>query len=93
MASNGKKHGVLRTYKSYNFVDKDPVIDALRTVKSDSGMGNTEIEENGGPKAGTLSNWFNGKVRRPQWCTIAAAAIAMGKRGVRFDRGRVKFED
>jgi hypothetical protein len=65
-------------YKAYPFVDKDPVIDVLRTAKRDKGMKDIEIENAGGPKASTCRGWFTGNTKRPQFATVAAAAIAMG---------------
>jgi len=69
--------GFLR-YKAYAFVDKDPIIDVIRTLKRDSEMTDTEIHDKGGPAIGTLKGWFGGKTRRPQFATVAAAASAMG---------------
>jgi hypothetical protein len=65
-------------YKAYPFVDKDPIIDVLRTMKRDTEMKDSEIMGGGGPTTGTLRNWFGGKTRRPQFATVAAAAVAMG---------------
>lgn len=69
--------GFLR-YKAYPFIDKDPVIDVLRTLKRDTEMSDSEIMGGGGPTTSTLRNWFKGKTRRPQFATVAAAAVAMG---------------
>lgn len=69
--------GFLR-YKAYPFVEKDPIIDVLRTVKSQAEMGDGEIHDAGGPAIATLRGWFGGKTRRPQFATVAAAASAMG---------------
>ena len=70
--------GALRIYKSYNFVDKDPILDWTRTVVEDAKMSPRQIQEAGGPTASTIYNWFYGKTRRPQFCTVAAAALACG---------------
>lgn len=84
-------------YKSYVFRDKDPAIDALRTLVQDAnggklnGVGLTAIETGGGPKAGTMRNWFFGKTRRPQNATLEAAGRALGfqRRWVKMNgRGR-----
>ena len=72
-----KKNGYLR-YKAYNFIDKDPIIDIIRTIKRDAHVSDAQIANMGGPTAGTLRNWFGGKTRRPQFATVAAAASAMG---------------
>lgn len=86
--------GVLKLYKSYNFVDKDPVIDAIRTAVSDSGLSYTKISDKSSVSAGTLGNWLNGKTRRPQFCTVWAVARACGKRGMTAGRdGAPRFID
>ena len=66
------------TYKSYNFVDKDPVIDEIRTVYQESGVNYKWIEANSGVTANTLSNWFSGKTKRPQSATIEAVLRVLG---------------
>lgn len=65
-------------YTSYRFLDKDPIVDAMRTIIQDEGMKHTDIHANGGATAGTLNNWFYGSTRRPQFATIAATARALG---------------
>jgi transcriptional regulator with XRE-family HTH domain len=66
------------TYKSYSFVDKDPIIDEIRTVVEESGVSYKQIEEESGVTAPTLYAWFNGKTRRPQAATLNAVARALG---------------
>lgn len=84
--------GFLR-YKAYPFIDKDPVIDVLRTMKRDTGMSDTEITAAGGPATGTLKGWFGGKTRRPQFATVAASAVAMGKTSLPLtSEGRAKIK-
>jgi hypothetical protein len=36
------------TYKSYSFVDKDPIIDEVRTIVQASGVSYRQIEEESG---------------------------------------------
>lgn len=72
----------MRLYKSYMFRTKDPVIDELRTMATDT-YGTLKgaarrIEEDGGPRAGTVRNWWMGDVRRPQSAGVEAAGRAMG---------------
>jgi hypothetical protein len=76
-------------YRSYMFKTKDPIIDELRTVieKANGGERLTKkdlkhIEENGGPKKGTMVNWFFGATRRPQNATVEATGRASGYRRV-----------
>ncbi len=83
----------LPTYKSYLFIDKDPVIDALRTGVQASGKNYQQVQDAGGPAYATLRGWFHGSVRRPQFCTVAAAANAIGKPNITVSRGKVTLSD
>jgi len=71
------KRGVI-IYKSYSFVDKDPVIDMVRTAVEDSSLTYRDIKDKGGPSPTCLSRWFDGNTRRPQFCTIMSAYRAVG---------------
>ena len=66
------------TYKSYSFVDKDPIIDEIRTVFQDSGVNYQWVHENSGVSTATLYNWFDGKTKKPQAATINAVLRSMG---------------
>ena len=68
------------TYKSYSFVDKDPIIDEVRTVFQDAGVTRQWIENESGVTANTLHAWFEGKTRRPQAASINAVLRALGKK-------------
>lgn len=75
----------LRVYAAYRFRDKDPAIDAIRTVMQDHfGKRNltwedyAEVPDNGGPAAQTIKHWFEGKTKRPQNATLEAAGRALG---------------
>jgi hypothetical protein len=74
----------MRTFNSYMFRTKDPVIDELRVLVQDSFSGKLtrkelrKIEEDGGPRASTSAGWFFGKVRRPQNPGIEATGRALG---------------
>ena len=81
-ASNGKTYvegRTIKVYKSYNFKDKDPIIDKARTVVQDSGMTYHDIFVASGVTVGTLHNWFEGGTKRPQFATLNAVARALGK--------------
>jgi DNA-binding phage protein len=71
------KKGFLSPYRTYSFVDKDPVIDKIRTVVEDSQESYKEIHESSGVSVTTLYNWFHGKTRRPQFATVNAVALAL----------------
>jgi transcriptional regulator with XRE-family HTH domain len=66
------------TYKSYSFVDKDPIIDEIRTIVQQHGSTYKDIHEHSGVSAGTLTAWFTGPTRKPQAATINAVARSMG---------------
>ena len=66
------------TYKSYSFLDKDPIIDEIRTVIKDSGVSHKWIEEESGVTAVTLRAWFYGTTKKPQAATINAVLRSLG---------------
>lgn len=76
------------TYKSYNFIDRDPIIDEIRTVYQDSGANYRWIHEHSGVATATLSNWFNGQTKRPQAATINAVLRTLG-----FKLGVMAYEE
>ena len=65
-------------YKTYNFVDKDPVIDELRSVLRKKETTIQQLAYDSGVSKNTLSNWFHGETKRPQHATVLAVARAMG---------------
>lgn len=77
-------------YTSYNFIDKDPMIDALRGLAEQRGFVNAHgkfaygkiSEASGGVGTGTLYGWFEGVTVRPQQATMAAAMLGMCPEGV-----------
>jgi DNA-binding phage protein len=73
-------------YRSYRFLDKDPIIDKIRTAVQDSGKTNLQIHEKSGVAIATLHNWFKGKTRRPQFATVAAVLRSIGKDVVVVDK-------
>lgn len=70
--------GHIKPYKTYLFRDKDPVIDELRTIKADGKWKSSTISLKSGVSAGTLTNWFGGKTKRPQSASVEAVGRAMG---------------
>ena len=87
MANGKKKRGFIR-YKSYNFVDKDPIIDLVRTARSDARKSVLQVHEASGVSATTLYNWEIGKTRRPMFATAFAVVIALGKKGIGIRAGK-----
>jgi transcriptional regulator with XRE-family HTH domain len=80
----------LNLYKTYSFKDKDPIIDKMRTKVQDSGLSYAEIGHVSGVSPGTLSNWFNGATRRPQFASLTAVARAIDHDIVLVKRKRKK---
>ena len=72
--------GFLRVYRTYNYVDKNPVIDKVRTLVQDEGLIRKlgVVHELSGVSTSTLDNWFNGTTRSPQHATIAAVITSLG---------------
>jgi DNA-binding phage protein len=68
----------LKVYKSYNFIDKDPIIDYTRTKVFANG-GPSKIAKDSGVSPTTLYNWYHKKTRRPQFSTVAAVLLACGE--------------
>lgn len=76
------------TYKSYNFVDKDPIIDEIRTIFNASGVNYKWIQENANVSPSTLTAWFMGSTKRPQSATVEAVLRALG-----YQRAIVPYGD
>ncbi len=80
----------LRLYRTYRFIDKDPVIDKVRTVLQDEGLLKKPglVHQLSGVATATLNNWFDGETKRPQHATIAAVISSLG-----YDMQFVKTKD
>jgi transcriptional regulator with XRE-family HTH domain len=65
-------------YKTYNFRDKDPIIDQLRTIILDEKLDYKKIAEDSGVRETTIMAWFYGLTRRPQYATVKAICVACG---------------
>ena len=74
MAKTVKLHG----YNTYNFVDKDPIIDQLRTIIDGEKLDYNEIADKAGVRVTTIMAWFYGLTRRPQFATVKAICLAVG---------------
>lgn len=65
-------------YKSYNFRNKDPVIDELRTIVQDSKKSYNTVHLESGVSVGCIRGMFDGKTKRPQTSTVEAIGRACG---------------
>jgi DNA-binding phage protein len=68
----------LKVYGTYNFIDKDPVIDRMRGYVKSTGMTYSQIEDKSGVSSSTIYNWFDGGTKRPQYATVMAVMGALG---------------
>lgn len=66
------------TYKSYNFIDKDPMIDLIRTIVRDSKLPLKTIAEESGVNPNTISKWLYGETQRPTAAAMNAVLRALG---------------
>jgi len=62
--------------KTYNFIDKDPVLDAAKTIMQRSGKSFKEIHEAGGATPGTMNRWWNGNARTCRFDSLMATIRA-----------------
>lgn len=65
------------TYKSYSFVDKDPIIDLVRTLIQHQHHSIKKISEDSGVNQGTIMNWIYGTTKRPQAASLNAVLRAL----------------
>lgn len=89
MAVSKKKQAVSRSlgmYGTYSFIDKDPIIDIIRTGVQDyaAQQGIKEstackhISDETRVSTSTLHNWLGGKTRRPSFAAVNAVCMDLG---------------
>lgn len=71
-----------KTYRTYRYIDKNPVIGRVQTILQDEGLFTKLglVHELSGVADATLRNWFFGGTRNPQHGTIAAVITSLGYR-------------
>lgn len=69
-----------RLYRTYSYIDKNPVIDRIRTILQDENLFKRLdiVHEISGVSTGTLYGWFHGDTRNPQHHTAAAVVTSLG---------------
>jgi hypothetical protein len=79
-----------RIYRTYSYIDKNPVIDKVRTLVQDEGLFNKLgiVHEISNVSKSTLVGWFHGSVKHPQHHTVAAVVSALG-----YEEAFVKKKD
>lgn len=60
------------TYKSYSFIDKDPIIDLLRTIINKSDLSIAKISYESGVNHQTILKWLYGETKMPKAATLNA---------------------
>lgn len=68
----------VHVYRTYRWIDKDPIIDAVRTCVQETGLNASQVHDIAGISAATLKNWFGGETRKPQNVTVTAVTSALG---------------
>lgn len=73
---------IFRTLRTYRFIDKDPVVDELRTLVEDRGLMKQlgHVAELAGVARGTVHNLFNGETKQPRNRTVMGIATSIGYR-------------
>jgi hypothetical protein len=70
--------GALNLNKSYNFVEKRPVIDEMRTLIDHGDY--RRVADEARVARSTLRNWFSGKTISPRTVTVNKVLARYGKR-------------
>lgn len=73
-----KNGSSVHIYRTYRFIDKDPIIDAVKTMVHDEHLKAGAVHEISGVSASTIHNWFDGDTRRPNNATVMAVASSLG---------------
>ena len=75
----------MRVLRTYRYIDKNPVVDVMRTALQDVGVGVTKKQlrtaaELSGLSVGCLVALFHGNTKNPQHRTVAGLMTAIGYR-------------
>lgn len=83
-------------YRSYRFLDKDPVIDKCRRLIEVEGLKWRDAALMSDMSPATLDNWFNGETRKPQFSSVMSLTRSLGY-DIEFKRqrnnGHINVED
>ncbi len=69
-----------RVLRTYRFIDKNPVIDEMRTILKDEGLLDrlNVVADLASLSRATPDAWFNGNVRDPRHSSIMAVMTSLG---------------
>jgi hypothetical protein len=69
-------------YRTYNFTNKNPIIDKVRTILQDENLYNKKkrrlLHQLSGVSVSTYDAWFEGDTKNPNHATVAATMTAVG---------------
>jgi hypothetical protein len=72
----------IMSYRTYNWKNKNPVIDKVRTILQDEGMyaknKRSMLSALSGCSTSTYDGWFEGDTRDPRHTTVMATLSALG---------------
>ena len=68
----------VKIYRTYRFLDKDPAIDAMRTIMKDEGLKPRDAAMISGLAVGTLGGWFEKDTKNPRNSSITAFTSSLG---------------
>lgn len=68
----------MTTRRSYRHIDKDPIIDIVRTACQLAGRSLPDIAACAGISPVTLKNWLYGDIKRPQNVTVELVLCELG---------------
>lgn len=71
---------VVRVLRTYRWIDKDPVVDELRTMVNDEGLSKrlNIVADLASLARTTVHNLFKGETKRPQNATVMAIVTSLG---------------
>jgi transcriptional regulator with XRE-family HTH domain len=87
-----RPRGPLWLQRSYNFVNKNPKVDALRTAWQGEHITEDQLAALAGCAKSTVKNLFGGKTISPQYNTLVKLAGAMGKKFELVDDRKPDYE-
>lgn len=70
----------LKRYKSYAFVNQDPVVKEIKWIMNTESISVTQAARDSGVSRSTIDKWIKGKTRRPQHASVMAVI-----RGAEYD--------
>jgi DNA-binding phage protein len=70
---------VLKPYKTYRFTGQDPMVGKVLDACDAAGVKNAVVARESGVASTTLGNWRKRKTKRPQFATLNATLMALGK--------------